>query len=57
MIDKKLLKEAYKYKYDNLDLGIMENRFTIMSILEQDEGKKKLLKEIAGKIKTLKKEI
>ena len=46
-----LLAEAEKWKYNSLDFAIMENRFTVMSIIEKNPTKKALLKEILNKLK------
>lgn len=48
-----LLAEAENWKYNSLDFAIMENRFTIMSIVEKNPVKKAMLKEILNKIKNL----
>ena len=48
-----LLAEAEKWRYNSLDFAIMENRFTVMSIIERNPVKKALLKEILDKIKNL----
>ena len=48
---KGVLKEAEKWKYNNLELRTIENRFFIMSEIETDQLKKLSLRNLYNAIK------